>query len=245
MFTRISRTFRWAPAAGLVSLLGGGVAVTSGCSSDSKPATTSTDAGTGGSSAGGSKSTGGSTSSGGTTSSGGAGGASCASPGGPATDPPDDHCGADSSIVIQETGACVSGTADAGMTMADAGPGEALPGPWGGTSSADDDCKYDVSYTVTPVCENNDVTFTVTLKSRTDHKAVTGASPSLEVLDPTGIPAAEGTQTVTETAGVYKITPIHFNKKGKWTVRFHFFETCSDTPEDSPHGHAAFFITVP
>jgi len=30
-----------------------------------------------------------------------------------------------------------------------------------------------------------------------------------------------------------------------WTVRFHLFEECSDAPADSPHGHGAFFFTVP
>jgi hypothetical protein len=142
-------------------------------------------------------------------------------------------------------GKCVTGVVDAGADQGDAGV-EATPGPWGGTSSADDDCKYDVSFTVTPVCEKEDVTFTFTVKSRSPgHAPVTGAHPSLEVLDPTGLPAAES-QTETETSpGVYKIGPIKFDKKGKWTVRIHIFETCSDTPEDSPHGHAAFFINVP
>lgn len=32
---------------------------------------------------------------------------------------------------------------------------------------------------------------------------------------------------------------------GRWMVRSHLYETCSDEPEDSPHGHAAFFVTVP
>lgn len=234
--------------AGIVSLLGGAMVTTSGCSNDATTTPGSTDAGAGGSSAGGSKSTGGSTSAGGSKSTGGStgtgptGGAACASPGGPTTDPADDHCGPDSGAIVQETGACVTEA----PTTADAGPEEQTPGPWGGTASADDDCKYDVGYTVTPVCENNDVTFTLTMKKRTDHSAVTGAGPSLEVLDPAGIPAAEGSATASETSpGVYKITPIHFNKKGKWTIRFHFFESCSDTPEDSPHGHAAFFINVP
>jgi hypothetical protein len=28
-------------------------------------------------------------------------------------------------------------------------------------------------------------------------------------------------------------------------VRFHLHENCSDVPEDSPHGHAAFYVSVP
>jgi len=36
-----------------------------------------------------------------------------------------------------------------------------------------------------------------------------------------------------------------FDKSGRWVVRFHFFESCSDVPDDSPHGHVAFYIDVP
>ena len=45
--------------------------------------------------------------------------------------------------------------------------------------------------------------------------------------------------------GVYKVGPIVFDAPGIWTERFHLFEECSDDPDDSPHGHAAFFINVP
>jgi hypothetical protein len=236
MSTRLFRMFRWVPAAGLASVLFGTVGTTSGCSSsDETPA-----AGTGDGSANGGSGNGGSSGSSGA----GGGGGACASPGGPATGPADLHCEGDSGRIVQATGKCVTGAVDAGS--GGGGAEETLPGPWGGTSAADDDCKYDVNYTVTPICENQDVTFTITLKSRVDQTLVKGAEPDLEVLDPNGIPAAEGNQHFTEKSdGVYEVTGIRFNKKGKWTVRFHFFETCSDTPEDSPHGHAAFFIDVP
>jgi hypothetical protein len=220
-------------------------ALTGGCSSDSKSGSGG-DASTGGSAAAGASNGGNAGSGGGSsgaTSGSGGGGNACT--GGPGTGPTDDHCNGDSGPIVQPTGTCQSDVADAGGA-ADGGAEETTPGPWGGTSSSDDDCKYDVTYSVTPICENQDVTFTVTLKSRVTHSGVTGASPYLEVLDPDGIPAAEGAQTPTETSpGTYEIKPIRFNKKGKWTVRFHFFETCSDAPEDSPHGHAAFFIDVP
>ena len=243
MSTRSLRTFRVLPVAGFITSLAGTAAITSACSSDNNNAG-GRDGGTGGSSADGSMNTGGK-SSGGSTNSGGSG-ATCSSPGAPATEPVDDHCAGDSGPIVQETGKCITGVVDAGATADGGAVEEMLPGPWGGTSSADDDCKYDVSYTHTAICESSDVTFTVTLKSRVDHSAVTGAGPSMEVLDPNGIPAAEGSQSATETSkGVYEIKPIRFTKKGKWTVRFHFFEQCSDALEDSPHGHTAFFINVP
>ena len=45
--------------------------------------------------------------------------------------------------------------------------------------------------------------------------------------------------------GTYTISPFIFNRPGRWVVRFHYFEECSDIPEDAPHGHAAFYIDVP
>ena len=54
-----------------------------------------------------------------------------------------------------------------------------------------------------------------------------------------------GQTTVEQGNGVYKVGPIQFSKSGKWIVRFHFNECCSDDPMDSPHGHAAFWVNVP
>ena len=58
-------------------------------------------------------------------------------------------------------------------------------------------------------------------------------------------PVNTSAATTTELSpGVYKVGPIKFDAAGKWTVRFHFFEGCTDT-ETSPHGHAAFLVNVP
>ncbi len=45
--------------------------------------------------------------------------------------------------------------------------------------------------------------------------------------------------------GIYKVGPLAFPQAGIWQVRFHLFEECSDSQDDSPHGHAAFFVQVP
>jgi hypothetical protein len=45
--------------------------------------------------------------------------------------------------------------------------------------------------------------------------------------------------------GTYSVGPVRFDQAGRWFVRFHFYETCSDAPEDSPHGHVAFWVDVP
>ena len=58
--------------------------------------------------------------------------------------------------------------------------------------------------------------------------------------------ASRNARSSTEIApGVYKVGPIKFDAAGIWTVRFHFFEECGDAREDSPHGHAAFYVKVP
>jgi hypothetical protein len=58
-------------------------------------------------------------------------------------------------------------------------------------------------------------------------------SPSFEITAPE------------KPAGSYAIGPIVFDRSGRWVVRFHFYETCSDVPPDSPHAHVAFYIDVP
>jgi hypothetical protein len=122
-----------------------------------------------------------------------------------------------------------------------------------GTSGNDDDCKYQVSYTASPICENNGTYFVVTASSLATGKPVTGASTFAEVCLSSSHPAPtidarppNGDQQVVEgPAGVYTVGPVQFDSSGTWTVRFHFNEFCCDVADDSPHGHAAFFIDVP
>jgi hypothetical protein len=112
----------------------------------------------------------------------------------------------------------------------------------------DDDCKYDVTWTSTPICEGQPVYFTVTVKYRTDNTPVTGANARPDVvldcshLSMSPIMPADPSPEV--MPGVYKVGPIVFDQRGEWVFRFHFFETCQDQP-DSPHGHAAFWVQVP
>ena len=77
--------------------------------------------------------------------------------------------------------------------------------------------------------------------------APAGASVDAEVVntDCATIAQNSGQTTVEQGNGVYKVGPIYFQKGGKWVVRFHFNECCSDDPADSPHGHAAFLVNVP
>lgn len=152
---------------------------------------------------------------------------------------------------------CVS---DGGLQLISAVPSQCTAPPgsddggYGDTmynaSGYDDDCKYSVSYTVDPICVMSPVSFTVTLKDALTGKPVTGASSNgnkvrLEVFLDATHPANVASAMTSETSpGVYKLGPVTFPSSGTWQVRFHFFENCTDLP-DSPHGHAAFYVTVP
>jgi hypothetical protein len=139
------------------------------------------------------------------------------------------------------------------------GPDGAYGGTHFNTSANDDDCKYQVSYTASPICENNGTYFVVTAQYLTRTAAdgspapLTGASTFAEVcLSSThpgpnidGRPPAGDQQVVEGPPGTYTVGPVQFDAPGDWTVRFHFNEFCCDVAADSPHGHAAFSITVP
>ena len=99
----------------------------------------------------------------------------CSKPGAPAPGTPDSHCkGAPPQTVagpacgVTDAGA----TPDAGEAGAPADVGGPKPGVCGengpdygatmyGTEGDDDDCKYHVTYDVTPLCENDGIYFTV------------------------------------------------------------------------------------
>jgi hypothetical protein len=196
---------------------------------------------------------------------------SCSSPGGPAQGPQDDHCyEPDGGAIVQPTteAAC---SADAGPTgMGDDGGGSADGGggdagnigncgdpDYGptmyGVHGGDDDCKYDLTWTSTPVCRNQPVYFTVIVTHRTDGSPLTGANPRPDVVldcqypvpnGPDGKPTARA-QSPEVAPGTYIVGPIVFDKPGKWVFRFHVREECVDLSRESPHGHAAFYVDVP
>jgi hypothetical protein len=185
---------------------------------------------------------------------------SCMPSGGPVNGPQDTHCGA----MVQPTSlaschpdvAAPDGGDDGGSGddggAADAGDigncGNPSYGPtMDNTSGADDDCKYDLKWASTPICENQDVYFTVTVTHRTDGSPLTGANARPDVVLSCMFPILNHPADPSPEIepGVYKVGPIRFPMPGKWVVRFHFFEDCDDTVADSPHGHAAFYVQVP
>ena len=192
-------------------------------------------------------------------------GPSCTAPGGAVAGAQDTHCDSPTGPIVQvvDQAACTgplpggdAGTGDGGDAGDDGGGapdagGGCLAG-YGPTmfnqSGADDDCKYDVQWTSTPICEGQPTYFTVTATYRVDHTPVTGAYPVPDVVLDCTHPIPNTPRWVDPSPeispGVYTVGPIVFDQPGQWVFRFHFFEHCNDDPA-SPHGHAAFFVDVP
>jgi hypothetical protein len=167
----------------------------------------------------------------------------------------------------QASGDVDSGSAndcDYGATMFGSGTSDA-----GGpkvVQGDDDDCKYHLAWTSTPICQSSalGVIFTVTVTYLTTGLPVTDIPASEGILpeafipksvdascddmgehfSPTPFGPGSGLLQTTPGSGVY-VGQIIFDQAGEWTVRFHIHEECDDSLDDSPHGHAAFHITVP
>jgi hypothetical protein len=118
-----------------------------------------------------------------------------------------------------------------------------------GREADDDDCKYHVAFENTCVALNQPVTFTLSLTRLMDNMPGAGTNPRFpEVFLADDLTHVSPSNNITATegpAGTYEIGPVIFDQSGRWVVRWHYFENCSDVPEDSPHGHVAFYIDVP
>jgi hypothetical protein len=183
--------------------------------------------------------------------------ATCASPGEPTPGPKDTHCTAsDGGTTVQAT-SMASCHPDA--TAPDGGGGCPYGDSMFGQESDDDDCKYHVKWTASPICEGSaGVKFTVTVTHKDDGSILTGANTIAEVFttspgydagvcdnaSPHPSPSTDGVPMAESPPGTYTRN-IVFDKAGQWTVRFHFHEECADVFPDSPHGHAAYLVTVP
>ena len=195
----------------------------------------------------------------------------CASPGKPTAGAADTHCNgvptqavSQASCGINDAGLSGGGTVgDSGVDGGDTDAGASEDCDYGatmfGNEGDDDDCKYHVVWSSTEICEGMPgVTFTATITSKTDGSPVSGVPDGLilEVFQPTDInascddmsthpsPEADNLIEAPAGSGIYKGRVV-FDASGQWTVRFHIHEECSDVLDDSPHGHAAFRVTVP
>ena len=158
--------------------------------------------------------------------------------GGPVMGDPDDHCAGVTPVVVDP--ASCTATPPAGGEPAEDNPVHF------NAESDDDDCKYHVAFTASPVRANQNVTFEVTVTNLAGAKGpVTGAEAHLEgTLDNAVAIANTNPKTTESPPGTYTITPVKFPKAGRWVITYHLFEHCMDL-EDSPHGHASFYIDVP
>jgi hypothetical protein len=192
--------------------------------------------------------------------------------GGPVTGPDDNHCVMpDGGLLIQPTtvAGCTSMTAPAGSAEdgGDGGgaSGDPCPGDMNAygavlynTQGADDDCKYDVAWQSTPICQGQPVTFTVIVTKRENGEPLLGletggafvsANPRPDVVldcnHPIPNAPAPREPSPSVAPGTYVVGPIAFDRSGDWVVRFHFNEECLDIAHDSPHGHVSFHVSVP
>jgi hypothetical protein len=160
----------------------------------------------------------------------------------------DQHCIAEDGMEIaQDIGMCTTG-GEAGEEDEEHEE-EEEHAIFTGREADDDDCKYHVRFENTCVALNEPVTFTLTLTRKFDDMPGSGATPAYPEIylanDPTHISPSNNITAREGPAGTYEIGPIVFDQSGRWVIRFHYFEECSDLPENSPHGHAAFYIDVP
>ena len=162
--------------------------------------------------------------------------------GGPVTGALDTHCSdGDGGVNATPVGMCMMGgvAPDGGVSPIDYGP------TLFNAEGDDDDCKYHVVWTSTPVRKDTNVTFTLMLTKLAAMTPATQAGVTAEVFLTDTHPAAPPPEAKESAGGTYTIGPVKFDAPGDWTVRFHFYGNCSDVPADSPHGHAAFFVRVP
>lgn len=180
----------------------------------------------------------------------GDGGGECIGGEGAVAGATDAHCSAENgSAITQVIGMCVTGGEAAEEGEEHEHEEEEEHAILFGREADDDDCKYHVSFENTCVALNEPVTFTLSLTRKFDGMPGAGTMPAYpEVFladDPSHISPSNDITAREGPAGSYEIGPIVFNQSGRWVIRFHYFENCSDLPEDSPHGHVAFYIDVP
>ena len=180
---------------------------------------------------------------------GGAAASACLDGSGPVPGDADLHCtDTDGKPIVQETSAAACMDSGAGGAGAGGAPAEEeeTPATLFNDEGEDDDCKYHVSFSSTCIEKNKDVTLTLHANLRSDDSALVGADAQVEIyLSDTHLAPNTHPKTTMVSDGVYSIGPVRFDQSGRWTVRFHLFETCLDARPDSPHGHVAFYVDVP
>lgn len=176
--------------------------------------------------------------------------------------PADTHCAGSAPVVVSIAACSGVGPGDDGGAPpfdGDAGAANRYGPPMYNDFGADDACKYTVRFTDSPaVAVGRPMSFDLAIASLADGGPVTGATESQGhgvwvegfLLDDQThpLPNTSPSMAATETpaaSGTYAISPVVFDASGRWVLRFHIFEICSDRLPDSPHGHASFYFDVP
>jgi hypothetical protein len=161
--------------------------------------------------------------------------------------------GADSGA--SPSGAAGLGTAGADCNLShDSGYGDTLYN----ASGADDDCKYDVTWSATAIQKSQPFTLTVTATDKTTGApldSITDQAPGKPALsriepfmpcEPSHLaPTSDYAAPVTRLGpGKFAVGPVVFDESGRWVVRYHFYEECLNNVT-TPHAHIAFFVDVP
>ncbi len=122
----------------------------------------------------------------------------------------------------------------------------------------DDDCKYHMTWTSTPVAKGKPFTLTVSATSLAtgaplEHIAAQEpGKPALSRIEPFMpcepshlAPTADYDAPVTQIGpGTFTVGPVVFDESGRWVIRYHFYEECFNNVT-TPHAHIAFFVNVP
>ena len=131
---------------------------------------------------------------------------------------------------------------DGGAKEADGGATSEYGETMFNSEGDDDDCKYHLKWSA--ASGSGGVNFTVSVSTKKDNTPVTGAPVEIEAFLDETHPAQNTNPSTKETSpGTYTVGPIGFDKAGQSTVRFHVHDDCNDS-EQSPHGHAAFFVQL-
>jgi hypothetical protein len=162
----------------------------------------------------------------------------------------DNHCIDDAGAQIANTiGVCATGAGEEKEKDEEVEEEEEEHAILFGREADDDNCKYHVRFDNTCVAVNEPVTFTLSLTRLFDGAPGAGTVPSnVEVFmadDVSHISPSNNTTAREGAPGTYQIGPVVFDSTGRWVVRFHYFDNCSELPPDSPHSHVAFYIDVP
>jgi hypothetical protein len=146
-----------------------------------------------------------------------------------------------------------AGTADCNLSH-DSGYGDNL---YNG-SGDDDDCKYHVTWSATPIQKNQPFTLTITATNKTTGaplETIAAQEPGKLALsriepfmpcEPSHLaPTSDYEAPVTQIGpGKFTVGPVVFDESGRWVIRYHFYEECFNNVT-TPHGHIAFFVQVP